>query len=608
MAVAGTVGSVSALEPVAPHSEDLRLGHPAPDVAPVDQTFLVRQTRRVIERKMRGEAAPEVSFVPTALEALTCRVSVTIRRQGRLVGTADSDALPVLEACREAALAAVDDAREKGLSPDDVPRIILEIELIGPREHVGRGNDTPQLLAMSYEPAIHGIAIRIDERETLIRPSQIISRETLCAYDDELDHRCNRYEETLQGLIEKLGLRKDPPARAPASVQFLRFQTTHLYEPAPGAPAVHLIAGCRMIWPEEITRDHLLEVVDDLGRYLRRRQKSDGLFAYEYLPGRDMYWPADENWVRQAATTWALAVHASARRDRVSAAALDRTLDTLSRMVRPLEGHPDAAFLATPDGRNPLGATALYCLALIDAPDRERSRNLRSTLINAIVAIQRPHGSFDTHFAPSTDISSQDYYPGEALLAVARQYGLTRDPRLRDVCDRALPFYQAYFRDRRPPMFVPWQVQAWGQMARATRLSKYADFVYEMSDWLAGAQLDYPDAPLSIYDGGFNVYGEGRAGISTGVYVEGYVDAARTAEALGDRERAQRYREIARRGSRFVLQLRFRPEECYYVITPEEVIGAIRNTPIDPTLRIDHCQHALMALLGTAQIMQVDER
>ena len=77
------------------------------------------------------------------------------------------------------------------------------------------------------------------------------------------------------------------------------------------------MAGLRIITPEEMTRPHMIAVADALARYIRRRQLSDGLFAYEFLPGRDMYWPAArQHWVRQAATAWALAGYAGNRRDR----------------------------------------------------------------------------------------------------------------------------------------------------------------------------------------------------------------------------------------------------------------------------------------------------
>jgi hypothetical protein len=152
-------------------------------------------------------------------------------------------------------------------------------------------------------------------------------------------------------------------------------------------------------------------------------------------------------------------------------------------------------------------------------------------------------------------------------------------------------------------MFVPWQVQAWGQMARETRLQRYADFVFEMSDAIVETQLNYAEPALMFYSGGFDVHGVGRAGVSTTVYVEGLVESARTANAFEDKDRAARYREAIGKAVRFILQLRFKPDECYYVQSLKDVVGGVRNSPSAPTIRIDNMQHALSAMVGAREVL-----
>lgn len=602
--MAGATRVQHELEPIAPPANDLRLGHAPPEIAPVDQTYLVRFVRRVLDRAVHGERPYEPVYVPPELRILRCRVSVTLREEGRSAGTADSPALPVLEGARSAALEALARAGEEhAVTAARLDDMRIEIELIGPRERVGSGLDTAVQLSLSYEPAIHGVAVRSDGREVLVRPSQIISRESVCEYWGELLHECDRYEIAIQEFMEKLGMRREPPDRRPESVVFLRFRTTHLYEPEPGGEAVHLIGGLSLVAPEDVTWEGMRDVVDETAAYVRYRQTSDGIFSYEFLPGRDMYWPHAQNWIRQAATAWSLAVHAAEREDSASAAAAHRAIEAFGEMARPIAEAPRALFIATPDEQHALGTSALVALATIDVPDANRHAALREGLINGLVYMQRADGSFRTHFPPVTMESSQDYYPGEALLAITKQYVRTRDGRLREVCDRALPFYVNYFRRNPPPSFIPWQTQAWGQMARTTRLQKYADFVYEMTDALLPTQLPTPYPALPIYAGAFDVYYVGRAGISTAVYAEGLVEAVRTAEVMGDAARAARYREALRHSSRFVMQLQFREKEAYYVRSPQDVIGSARNTPINPTLRIDHCQHTLAALLGAMEVL-----
>lgn len=574
---------------------------PPPAISRVDQTFLTRLVRRALAARLRGEDY-EPPYAPPSLQKLACPAAVTFRREGRLLGTGDGGELPLITGCQMAVEKALFAAQRRAkLSIDDLRAITIEIELAGPRVEVGDGTVMTEELADRYHPGLDGIAATAGKREILVRPSQLISMETFCVFDEELDHRCDRYRITLDNLHERLGLRADPPAVPPDRVIFSRFRTTHWVEPGPEAEPVQLVAGLIPTREEELTRPALLWIADDLARYIRYRQNSDGLFSYEFLPGRDMYWP-DQNWVRQAATCWALAHHATRRPSAVSEAALQRALAPFIEQIQPLRGVEGAAYVSTPDRKEPLGVTAMVCLAMLDSPQPDDYAEHTNRLAAGMAALQLEDGSFRTCFPPASGQGSQDYYPGEALLAIARHYSMVRDAHLREVCDRALPFYQEYFRRYRPPMFVPWQVQAWGCLARTTQLRKYADFVFEMSDFLLPLQIEGRAGGEAIYNGAFDVHRTGRAGISTAVYVEGLVESVRTAEAFQETGRASRYREAIRKAARFVVQLRFRPEEAFYVQSPQDVIGGMRDTPSDPTLRIDHSQHALSALLGAVEV------
>ncbi|GMV97914.1 MAG: hypothetical protein AMXMBFR83_22670 [Phycisphaerae bacterium] len=583
---------------------ETRLGPEPPRVEALDRDDLSRFVRRLILRKLRDGEDYAPPAVPESLRGLTCRASVTLREQGRLAGTADSGELPVMEAVAQAARAALANAQVRSTPAEtDLASLGLEIELAGPRELIGHGGEPPERLARHFEPGIHGIALVVGGREALVRPSQLISMEIFCDDDGELGHRCDRYAIAVANFQEKLGLTRTPPEHPPEEVRVYRFRSTHWYQPRADALPVLLIAGLRPVGPDEASAEALPAVIEDLGRYLVYRQNSDGLFSYEFLPGRDVYWSLEQNWVRQAATAWVLAGYARQRGGAELAAAADRAVAALAGMVRPLPDNPRGKYLYTPDAMPPLGATALLSLAIMDSPEPDRHADLLAGLMTAIEAQARPDGSFRTYFPPSQKIGSQDYYPGEALLAIARCYALHPDAERRALCDRALAFYTRYFRETRVPAFVPWQAQAWGELARTTRLRKYADFVFEMTDYLLGLQVRADALPLAIYDGCIDTTGEGRGGVSSAVYLEGLVDAIRTAESFHEVQRAEQYRRAAIRMARFVVQLRFRPEEAYYIRSPDDVIGGVRNTPIDPTLRIDHVQHALAGLMGLAGLL-----
>ena len=173
--------------------------------------------------------------------------------------------------------------------------------------------------------------------------------------------------------------------------------------------------------------------------------------------------------------------------------------------------------------------------------------------------------------------------------------------------DRAISFYRDYFRDSRSPAFVPWQVQAFALIAQHSKRQDYVDFVFELTDWLSEKQLTPANCEWLELRGGIAAQTSGRAGVATASYLEGFTDALTLARTVGDTGRARRYETVVREAARFVMQLQVRPEEAYFVRSPQDAIGAIRTAPAVNKLRIDHCQHALLGLMKTRRVLYTDE-
>ena len=95
--------------------------------------------------------------------------------------------------------------------------------------------------------------------------------------------------------------------------------------------------------------------------------------------------------------------------------------------------------------------------------------------------------------------------------------------------------------------------------------------------------------------------------MATAGYLEGFADALALARWVGDTKRAARYETVVRDAARFVMQLQVRPEEAYYIRSPQDAVGGIRTTPSLNLLRIDHCQHALVGLIKARQVLFPDE-
>jgi hypothetical protein len=120
-----------------------------------------------------------------------------------------------------------------------------------------------------------------------------------------------------------------------------------------------------------------------------------------------------------------------------------------------------------------------------------------------------------------------------------------------------------------------------------------------MNDWILSMQqwnsVDFADMRGRFYSPAHPYYGPPHAS-STGVYLEGLIDAFALAKQCGENKRMERYRVAIVRGIRSIMQLQYKNEiDCYYINNTTKVLGGIRTTVYDNTIRIDNVQHALMA-------------
>lgn len=564
-----------------------------PPISPLDQRFLMRLARRTLEQWLRDDSPYQSDYVPPSLRGLECQIVVTLRQHNYPRGLGTGRRGPVTLACRDAALAALTDAARTGpVTGQWLERVRIDIEAVGdavPFNFTGRWTDE-RAFNRYIEPGVHGVVLEHGQARRQFCPTQIITQNITV-------------HEAIRALAQQLAQTPAQLARATIS----KFRTTHFQEQAPGGQVIQLRRGLVLIDPDQVTDQALADTVESLAAYVIYRQLPGGLFSYQYEPSVDRY-TADDNPVRQAGVAWALAWHARTCGKSASAAAAAKAIDRLASRAVDLELVQDTAFIAAPDGRHKLGITALTALAMYDHPDGHRYADLRRKLINAVHWLQTPSGMFVTAFPPARKFSSQYYFPGEALVALACDYEHQPSQRVIEAFDRAFDYYAQLFADDPTPPFVAWHTQAFARMAARTKRRDYADFVFEMTDWLIDKQYDETNCQWPELHGGVQAYVEARVGVATASYLEGFAEALRLARQVGDHQRAARYERAVRLAARFVMQLQVRPEEAYYVRSLQDTVGGIRTSPSNNVLRIDHCQHALLALARARQVLFADTR
>jgi hypothetical protein len=559
-----------------------QLGPPPPSLSENQKSFLSNLAERAIRDIVQRRSPYQPSYVPSGLQGIEAEVVVRLWHHGYLLASGLGERAPIAEAARKAAVSAGTVLlNENETAADLLPDLVIEVEAAGPPEAIENTGDWTRsgVSSRGVVLGLHGLIFLGAGSNRRVYPSEFIRT------DLPLD-------DALQALAQFMQMTPTQVTNTPLQ----RFRTTHWYQASRSSAVVSLQRGLVLQPPTLYTAKDLDTAMASIAEYMLYRQLPSGLFSYQFNPGGDRY-SDEENLVRQVSATAAISAYARQSGQSAPRGAADLAIRYHLQGLRPFEGRDDAAFISTSDGANELGVTALLCIAMANHPEAGSFAPTRGKLVKGVLALQRPSGMFLTAFPPAVKLNEQDYFPGEALLALAMEYEKAPAPELLDAFDRAIVFYRDYFRSRRSIAFVPWQVQAFASMARQTNRADFTEFVFELTDWVSRRQLTTENCEWPELHGAFADDANSDAGISTAPLLEALADALALAREAKDEERVLRYEDLVRDACRFVLQLQFRKEEAYSMRSPKDAVGGVRASPALNRLRIDYAGHALMSLI-----------
>lgn len=354
---------------------------------------------------------------------------------------------------------------------------------------------------------------------------------------------------------------------------------------------------------------HGKEIVDDtigaMGRWFMANMSPDGGLPYKYWPSNGKYSDSD-NTIRRFMATIAFNRLGLAEQDPQILRAAERNLRfNLARFYKVEDG----LGLIEWDGSVKLGAVALAALAILESPNFDHFAEQYGQLRKTIDLLWQDKGSFRTFYRPADRHDNQNFYPGEELLLIASELERDFDGNVHRKALKSVNYYRVWHRQNRNPAFVPWHVMACAKLYRLVPEDHIARYIFEMSDWLLehqqwGGDLD-PDLWGRFYSPG-KPYGPPHAS-STGVYMEGMIDAMLLARELDDAGRAAAYEQSIWRGLRSIVQLQYKDDvDAFYVSRKTRVMGAVRTETYNNEIRIDNIQHAMMALLRFREIVAAD--
>jgi len=384
--------------------------------------------------------------------------------------------------------------------------------------------------------------------------------------------------------------------------QLGRFEVIHVVRPQRHQPVTHLVRGNVLLPPQGLDAATLDAMAHRLAAHLRRRQRQDGSMTGRFLPTRDQYVETKASSIEQALTIYALARWLGyLEPDSITTTQRLATQSAIGRAAQHLAGE-----LIIPLGEQDTAACALTLMALIDCPSLVDRKALRNALLRRILARQNQDGSFQSgneQNAPPLPAK----YRALPLLALAKLYKKTHDKALLDPIRRASKWLDGPGKSRDMVMLT-WLNQANNLLRKSGEpgerdLAGDDQLMREAIDVLLKKQVRQT-SELAGADvvGGFDFAGTGLQPGPDWTTGYGILFLATTLnrDRGGDEVRVILSAALA---ARFVAQLMFDEPGCYYVPSPEDVLGAVRKSLADNEVSAAPSAVALLAVMELQNAM-----
>lgn len=193
---------------------------------------------------------------------------------------------------------------------------------------------------------------------------------------------------------------------------------------------------------QEINKQEIRNMINLSSDYLCNLIDNHGKYIYGYYPQYDKQ-IAGYNILRHAGSTWSLIINADTMLERQK---IESTLDYIVTTTKYLDN--ETGFVQEYlENEIKLGGNALSVIALCEYTERYDNRymDILNALGNGILDMQKSDGSY-IHILDASDFSIKSeyrtvFYDGEATLALAKLYSVTKDKRYLDAAEKALKYF-----------------------------------------------------------------------------------------------------------------------------------------------------------------------
>ncbi|MEA3557870.1 MAG: hypothetical protein U9R75_01320 [Candidatus Thermoplasmatota archaeon] len=337
----------------------------------------------------------------------------------------------------------------------------------------------------------------------------------------------------------------------------------------------------------------IMASLQSAGDYLVSHIQDSGKFDYQYDPIADRN-VNKYNVLRHSATTYSLALIFKYTRDPDHYNCTISTLNyVLSRYMASGEIDGTRVAYIVKNGYAKLGGAALTVLAVSEVEKLDPFAHYEtelSLLGEFILKMQKDDGSFQC-FHLSKENEHSDYYPGEAMLALARLYDAKKDTRYLEALEKGFKHYNPYFGNRYSA-YSPWAVEAMVYTSQWIENSSYVEYCYDTADSCRAGQ-NLPERTSE--DKLIGSWGSNPTSASASK-IEAVIDSYLLAKRLNDTEEEKRFKASSELGARFLMNFQFDEEEAKLFPSPERVVGGFPQSYENSDIRIDQVQHAVVVL------------
>lgn len=478
------------------------------------------------------------------------------------------------------------------LFPNDAPKW-FKVDIVQEVISVQRRNSRHPL---KLDRSLYGLAFNAASQiaflpeelvaQTLINKEQRLLPKKIINYLEPYADRLNAYQELLES----------------PQLTFYRFNSTSFF--CDGKKLVSLYRGHRVLNPQKITPDLLLDAAKAAGNYLQTTIGIEGNFLYKYNPQNNKT-SKKYNILHHAGTIYALLELYEETQDPEILETVLNAISYLLQFVQPCP-EPGIGTCIVEEGWIKLGGNALAAIALSKYTELTNDKPYIPLIIELgkrLRSLQQENGEFVSHKqsypAGKTQDFVSDIYPGEAIFALLSLYRLTGDSTWLESAENGTRYLiEKQIKSQKPIPPETWLLRSLNLLFRDRHNPEYYDLMISTIPAIARGQ----NLQTSYIDWLGGIYQPPRS-LATARRITGLCSICDLVVYEQKSSILEKLLPTLQLGISFQLQTQFCPESVFYFSDPQKTLGAFHNSLTDFEIRIDYLQYNILSLLSFYRIL-----